>query len=29
MEAADCLDGVTMAPGGSSKVVSEKVGAEV
>jgi chromosome segregation protein len=29
MEAADCLYGVTMAPGGSSKVVSEKVGAEV
>jgi len=26
MEAADCLYGVTMAPGGSSKVVSEKVG---
>jgi chromosome segregation protein len=25
MEAADCLYGVTMAPGGSSKVVSEKV----
>jgi chromosome segregation protein len=27
MEAADCLFGVTMAPGGSSKVVSEKVSA--
>ena len=27
MEAADCLYGVTMAPGGSSRVVSEKVGA--
>jgi chromosome segregation protein len=27
MEAADCLYGVTMQPGGSSKVVSEKVGA--
>jgi chromosome segregation protein len=27
MEAADCLYGVTMAPGGSSKVISEKVGA--
>ncbi len=27
MEAADCLYGVTMVPGGSSKVVSEKVGA--
>ena len=25
MEAADCLYGVTMAPGGSSKVVSERV----
>jgi chromosome segregation protein len=25
MEAADCLYGVTMAPGGSSRVVSEKV----
>jgi chromosome segregation protein len=29
MEAADCLYGVTMAPGGSSRVVSEKVGARV
>jgi len=27
MEAADCLFGVTMQPGGSSRVVSEKVGA--
>jgi chromosome segregation protein len=27
MEAADCLYGVTMAPGGSSRVVSERVGA--
>ncbi|HET9690309.1 MAG TPA: hypothetical protein VFP61_04110, partial [Acidimicrobiales bacterium] len=27
MEAADCLYGVTMAPGGSSKVVSERIGA--
>ncbi|MCC5950883.1 MAG: AAA family ATPase [Acidimicrobiia bacterium] len=27
MEAADCLYGVTMQPGGSSKAVSEKVGA--
>ncbi|HEX9969602.1 MAG TPA: chromosome segregation protein SMC [Acidimicrobiales bacterium] len=27
MEAADCLYGVTMAPGGSTKVVSEKVAA--
>jgi chromosome segregation ATPase len=25
MEAADCLYGVTMQPGGSSKVVSERV----
>jgi chromosome segregation protein len=25
MEAADCLYGVTMAPGGSSRVISEKV----
>ncbi|MCB0976674.1 MAG: hypothetical protein KDB02_04375 [Acidimicrobiales bacterium] len=25
MEAADCLYGVTMAPGGSSRAVSEKV----
>jgi len=29
MEAADCLYGVTMQPGGSSKVVSEKVSARV
>jgi len=29
MEAADCLYGVTMQPGGSSKVVSEKVSAGV
>jgi chromosome segregation protein len=29
MEAADCLYGVTMAPGGSSRVVSEKVDAPV
>ena len=28
MEAADCLFGVSMAPGGSSKVVSERVGVE-
>ncbi len=28
MEAADCLYGVSMQPGGSSKVVSEKVGAD-
>ncbi len=28
MEAADCLYGVSMAPGGSSRVVSERVGAE-
>lgn len=28
MEAADCLYGVTMAPGGSSKVVSERVTAK-
>ncbi len=27
MEAADCLYGVSMAPGGSSKVISERVGA--
>ena len=27
MEAADCLYGVTMPPGGSSRVVSERVGA--
>jgi chromosome segregation protein len=27
MEAADCLYGVTMQPGGSSRVISEKVGA--
>ncbi len=26
MEAADCLYGVTMQPGGSSRVISEKVG---
>ena len=25
MEAADCLFGVTMAPGGSSRVISERV----
>jgi chromosome segregation protein len=25
MEAADCLYGVTMAPGGSSRVISERV----
>jgi hypothetical protein len=25
MEAADCLFGVSMAPGGSSRVVSERV----
>jgi len=29
MEAADCLYGVTMQPGGSSKVVSERTGAGV
>jgi chromosome segregation protein len=29
MEAADCLYGVTMQPGGSSKVVSEKTTAEI
>ena len=29
MEAADCLYGVTMQPGGSSKVVSEKVTADL
>ena len=28
MEAADCLYGVSMAPGGSTKVVSERVGAD-
>ncbi len=28
MEAADCLYGVSMAPGGSSKVLSERAGAE-
>jgi chromosome segregation protein len=28
MEAADCLYGVSMAPGGSSHVVSERVEAE-
>jgi chromosome segregation protein len=28
MEAADCLYGVSMAPGGSSRVVSERVEAE-
>jgi len=28
MEAADCLYGVSMQPGGSSKVVSEKVGSK-
>jgi chromosome segregation ATPase len=25
MEAADCLYGVTMVPGGSSRVVSERI----
>ena len=29
MEAADSLYGVTMQPGGSSKAVSEKAGADV
>jgi chromosome segregation ATPase len=29
MEAADCLYGVTMQPGGSSKVVSERTVADV
>ena len=29
MESADCLYGVTMQPGGSSKVVSERPGADV
>ena len=29
MEAGDCLFGVTMQPGGSSKVIAERVGAEV
>jgi chromosome segregation protein len=28
MEAADCLYGVTMAPGGSSRVVSERIGTD-
>ncbi len=28
MEAADCLYGVSMAPGGSSRVLSERAGAE-
>ena len=28
MEAADCLYGVSMAPGGSSRVISERVEAE-
>jgi chromosome segregation protein len=28
MEAADCLFGVTMAPGGSSLVISERVNVE-
>ena len=28
MEAADVLYGVTMEPGGSSRVISERVGAE-
>jgi hypothetical protein len=27
MEAADCLLGITMQPGGSSKVIVEKAGA--
>jgi hypothetical protein len=26
MEAGDCLFGVTMQPGGSSKVIAERVG---
>ncbi len=29
MEAADCLYGVTMAPGGSSRVISERVSADL
>ena len=29
MEAADCLYGVTMEPGGSSKVLSERVTVDV
>ncbi len=29
MEAADCLYGVTMAPGGSSKIVSERPGSDI
>jgi hypothetical protein len=29
MEAADCLYGITMQPGGSSKALSEKPGAQL
>ena len=29
MEAADCLYGVTMQPGGSSKVLSERVTVDI
>ena len=29
MEAADCLYGITMQPGGSSKALSEKPGADI
>ena len=29
MEAADCLYGITMQPGGSSKAISEKPGADI